>query len=159
MDCIADNTVLSNFAAIHQAELLKDIFDKDGLNTPKHVFDELKIGEQRQTIPVCDWSWLQVLMLETRPEYTTFTQLARRFGNGESACLSLCIHRQKKILTDDLDARQFAQQCGIPVSGTIGVLVLGLQRAIISLDTGNRALADMISHGYYSPFRQLDSLV
>nr|MDO8082652.1 hypothetical protein [Candidatus Freyarchaeota archaeon] len=34
------------------------------------------------------------------------------------------------MLTDDLDARRYAQKFGVPVSGTIGVLVLYVGKKI-----------------------------
>jgi predicted nucleic acid-binding protein len=63
------------------------------------------------------------------------------------------------MLTDDLDARRLAQRKGIPVSGTIGVLVAAVRSGIISPDEGNAMLSKMIDNGYYSPFENLDELL
>ncbi len=158
MKAVVDNTVLSNFALVHGETLLKRIFSGE-LYTTEEVLNELHVGEQKNSIPVRDWSWIQTIRLEREQEQTTFMRLKQRFGIGESACLSVAIHHALQIVTDDLDVRKYAQRCGIPVSGTIGVLVLGVKRSILSLDEGNRLLAQMIQHGYYSPFSSLDSLL
>jgi len=73
--------------------------------------------------------------------------------------LSVAISRNFKILTDDLDARRLAQRRGIPVSGTIGVLVIAIQKGILSSDEGNAMLSKMIAKGYFSPFERLDELL
>jgi predicted nucleic acid-binding protein len=158
MKAVVDNTVLSNFAVIHGETLLNHIFSGE-LYTTEEVLHELQIGEQRKSIPERDWSWIQRVRLEREQEQVTFMRLKQRFGIGESACLSVAIHHSFQILTDDLDVRKYAQRCGLPVSGTIGVLVLGVKRSILSLEEGNRLLTQMIQQGYYSPFSSLDSLL
>jgi predicted nucleic acid-binding protein len=158
MKAVVDNTVLSNFALIHSEMLLKRIFSGE-LYTTEEVLQELHVGEQKDSLPVRDWSWIQILRFEHEQEQATFTRLKQRFGLGESACLSVAIHHERHIITDDLDVRKYAQRCGIPVSGTIGILVLGVKRSMLSLDEGNRLLRQMIQAGYYSPFSSLDSLL
>ena len=123
------------------------------------VIDERELGEKREVIPKRDWSWINVLTLDTPEEHITFSTLRDRFGDGESACLSLAIHRQKSILTDDLDVRKYAQRVGIPVSGMIGLLVRGIKNSLLSLEKANDLLKQMIEHGYYSPFQTLDRLM
>jgi len=158
MDVVVNNTVLSNFALVHGENLVRKIFEEKFF-TPEEVVGELKIGEDRKVIPKRDWSWIQVLRLETVEEQELFRQLKQHFGIGESACLSLAIHRGQKLLTDDLSVRKYAQRCGVPISGTIGVLVLGIRNSLLSLEEGNRLLDQMISKGYYAPFFKLDDLM
>lgn len=158
MNVVVNNTVLSNFALVHGENLVRKIFEGK-LFTPEEVFQELKIGEDRNVVPKRDWLWIQVLRLETVQEQEVFRRLKQRFGIGESACLSLAVHRNQKLLTDDLHVRKYAQRCGIPISGTIGVLVLGITKSLLSLEEGNRLLDQMIEHGYYAPFVKLDGLV
>ncbi|MGR3317120.1 MAG: DUF3368 domain-containing protein [Candidatus Anammoxibacter sp.] len=52
-----------------------------------------------------------------------------------------------------------AQRVGIPVSGTIGVLILAIEKGMISLEEGNRFLFSMIERGFYSPCEKLDELL
>lgn len=80
-------------------------------------------------------------------------------GKGESSCLSIAILKNLKVLTDDLDARKLAQRRGIPVSGTIGVLVEAVRIGILSVDEGNVMLSNMIAKGYFSPFERLNELL
>ena len=158
MKAVVDNTVLSNFALIHGETLLHRIFSGE-LYTTEEVLHELHVGEQQDSVPARDWSWIQTIRLEREQEVATFMRLKQRFGIGESACLSVAIQHHLQILTDDLDVRKCAQRQGIPVSGTIGVLVLGVKQSILSLDEGNSLLVQMIQQGYYSPFSSLDGLL
>lgn len=87
-----------------------------------------------------------------------FLELSARFGKGEASCLAVAIFRGLKILTDDLDVRKFAQRRGIPISGTVGVLVLAVLNERISRDEGNRLLSGMIDKGFYSPVKRLDDI-
>ena len=54
-----------------------------------------------------------------------------------------------KVLTDDSDARKMANILGVPVSGTIGVLVRCVKKDIISKEDGNLILKEMIEKGFF----------
>ncbi|MBI3815008.1 MAG: hypothetical protein HY279_11185 [Nitrospinae bacterium] len=110
-------------------------------------------------MPKRNWSFLKILKIESEHEQHLFERFNRRLGEGESSCLCLAANRSiYKILTDDLDTRRYAQRIGIPVSGTIGVLVDAIRKGIISKEEGNTFLSGMIEKGYYSPYRNLDEL-
>ena len=87
-----------------------------------------------------------------------FHRLKETFGKGEASCLAVCMNQSFKILTDDLDARKFAQRTGIPVSGTIGVLVSAVRTEIISKNEAEDILSEMIDRGFYSPIKSLDEM-
>ena len=106
-----------------------------------------------------DWRWIKILRIESSQEDFLFRLFAAFLGKGESSCLSIAISRNLKVLTDDLDARKLAQRRGIPVSGTIGVLVEAVRIGILSVDEGNVMLSNMIAKGYFSPFERLNELL
>jgi predicted nucleic acid-binding protein len=54
--------------------------------------------------------------------------LINKFGRGEASWLAIGMHRKASIFTDDFDARKVAQRTGIPVSGTIGVLIKAIEK-------------------------------
>ena len=99
------------------------------------------------------------MRIESSQEDLLFRRLTESLGRGESSCLSIAIARNFKVLTDDLDARNLAQRRGIPVSGTIGILVEAVRGGFLSLVEGNTMLSDMIGKGYFSPFETLDELI
>ncbi|MBI4746403.1 MAG: DUF3368 domain-containing protein [Deltaproteobacteria bacterium] len=158
VDAVVDNTVLSNFALIKREDVLMKVFD-GVLYTFTEVLQEFQLGKDRGILPDIDWSWIRVLEIESEQEEHLFERLTERLGMGESACLSLAVNRNIKILTDDLDTRNYAQRLAVPVSGTIGVLVLAVKKGIISLEEGNKSLVEMVENGYYSPYNALDDLL
>ncbi len=85
-----------------------------------------------------------------------FIRLNSKFGRGEASCLAIALHRNAGILTDDLDARRFAQQGCISVSGSVGILVKAIDGGQLSKEQGNHLLHLMIAEGYYSPVETLD---
>lgn len=89
-------------------------------------------------------------------EIESFLRLCSRFGRGEASCLAIALHRDAGILTDDLDARRFAQRGNIPVSGSIGILVKCVTNGHLSLEQGNELFSRMIQKGFYSPVESLD---
>lgn len=158
MNIIVDNTVFTNFAFIKREDILKKVFENN-LFTSEAVLEELKRGEEKGILPKRDWNWIKVLKIEYEQEKHNFELISRRLGKGEAACLSLAVNRNLKVLTDDLDTRIWAQRRGIPVSGTIGVLIAAINKKIISLEEGNNLLLEMIECGYFSPYKTLDSLL
>ncbi len=62
------------------------------------------------------------------------------------------------MLTDDLDARRTAQQMGIPISGTLGILLLSVEREHLTLTQADNLLHQMILAGYRSPVDRLAEL-
>ncbi len=155
---VADNTILSNFVLIGREDILNKVFQNNFFTT-EEVLVELKRGEDRGVLPKGDWRWIKILRIESPQENYLFQLFSTSLGKGESSCLSVAISRNFKILTDDLDARRLAQRRGIPVSGTIGVLVIAIQKGILSSDEGNAMLSKMIAKGYFSPFERLDELL
>ena len=99
--------------------------------------------------------FIEILKMDEK-EIETFIRLCSKFGRGEASCLAIALHRNAGILTDDLDARRFAQQGSISVSGSVGVLIKAIDLGQLSRDHGNHLLHLMIAKGYYSPIETLD---
>lgn len=150
---MADTTVISNFALVNRLDLLLNVKE---VSTTEQVLEELEAGVQRGILEM-DLSdmGMKILKLE-EIEKNTFHRFNERFGRGEASCMAMAFHRGAGILTDDLDARRFAQKGGIPVSGSIGVLVRSVENGHLSVDQGNEVLHRMILKGFYSPVETLD---
>lgn len=150
---IADTTVISNFALINRIDVLKNTIKAF---TTEEVVEELRICAEKGIFEF-DFD-IEIISMNDK-ERLTFFRLTEKFGRGEASCLAIGMHRKVSILTDDFDARKFAQRTGVPVSGTIGVLVNAIERGIISKGEGNELLHRMIKKGFYSPFETFDRLL
>ena len=63
------------------------------------------------------------------------------------------------LLTDDRVARDEGNRLAITVSGSVGCLVLAVERGLCRLEQANVWLSQMIRQGYRSPVNDLTSLL
>lgn len=167
MSVIANTTVLSNFAAIGKIDLLRQLFTH--LYLPTEVYDEIRNGLDEgyqfyASIPNLIYppnphGWLRLTSFANNAELQELTTLPVSLHAGESACLAIARHRGWLLLTDDTAARKAAEQRGIAFSGTIGSLVIAVERQVCAMDTADEYLAKMIAAGYRSPYHSLSSLL
>ncbi len=152
---LIDNTVISNFVKVNRIDLIKKAFDC--VYVTEQVLEEFKLGVKRGVLPDVKLDF-EVLKLKDE-EIELYKALRIKLGKGEASCLAIAKYRDMKILTDDSDARKIANILGVPVSGTIGVLVRCVEKGIITKEEGNRILREMIEKGFYSPVSDLDEIL
>ncbi len=152
---LLDTTILSNFAQIEQLVLLAAVLP-DVATTPQ-VMMELRQGEAAGHYPVSNWDWLIIVSL-TPDEQVHFERLRLILDDGEASCLVVALARSGTIFTDDRDARRYAQLLGVPVSGTLGALVLLVRDRHLTLGQANVSLQAMIEVGYRSPINSLEEI-
>jgi predicted nucleic acid-binding protein len=167
MSVITNTTVLSNFASIDQLVLLRQLFTTLHLST--QVYEEIQrgldegyqfyAGIDQQIAPLVPDGWLRLVSLASDQELHLYGTLPSRLHRGEASCLALAKHRGWTFLTDDRAARTEATRLNIPVSGSIGCLVLAVERSVVALDQANAWLARMMAHGYRSPVVDLTPLL
>jgi predicted nucleic acid-binding protein len=63
------------------------------------------------------------------------------------------------LLTDDRAARDEGNRLGMMLSGSVGCLVLAVERGLCSLEQANVWLGEMIRQGYRSPVNDLTLLL
>lgn len=147
---------MSNFSTVQRPDLVQTLLG-GAVATTEQAFAELQAGIEIGKLPPCDWSWLPVIELSPE-EHETYDQLRNIFNAGEAASLAVAAQRGCRVLTDDLDARRTAQQMGIPISGTLGILLLSVEREHLTLTQADNLLYQMILAGYRSPVDHLAEL-
>lgn len=149
---MTDTTVLNNFSQVARPDLLRLAFP--GISAPAVVRKELAEGERLGRVPVCDWSWLEVIEL-TEAEQARAADLKQRLQTGEAACIAVVEARGGLLLTDDSAARRLARRLQLETSGTLGALVKLVRRNSLTLAQGDILLAEMVKRGYRSPLLSL----
>ena len=167
MAVIANTTVLSNYAAAGQLELLRRLWGK--VYVPDQVYDEIQeglrcgydfyTGIDQLMFPFSETGWLHLIALQSPDEFRSFGELVSTLQSGEAACLSIAYHRRWTFLSDDKAARDAADTLKVPVSGTLGVLLALVKRHQLALSEADAALQCMRRAGYYSPVALLDELL
>lgn len=167
MSVIINTTVLSNFAIINELDLLRQLFGT--IYIPTEVYEEVQVGLEEgyhfyrgidQLIhPFVEDGWIRLTGVADEQELRLLGELPRRLHQGEAACLAIAHHRRWVLLTDDLAARNEAARLEIRKSGSVGCLVLAVERGLCTLEQANRWLAEMIRHNYRSPVTDLTPLL
>jgi predicted nucleic acid-binding protein len=166
MSIISNTTVLSNFASIGQLDILRRLYPV--LHIPTEVYEEISTGLEEGYLfyrdvlaisyPFEETGWLHLTAMDT-DELRQFGEMPSRLHKGEAACLAIAEHRRWTLLTDDSAARAEAARRRIRVSGSIGCLVLAVERGIGGLDQANEWLGEMIRLDYRSPVTDITPLL
>jgi predicted nucleic acid-binding protein len=167
MSVIANTTVISNFAAVEQLELLHTRFGI--LYISDHVFEEIQNGLtqgytfyanlDKYIFPFSETGWLHLISLNTSDEFQMYGNLLSTLHGGEASCLSIAFHRKWTLLSDDKEARKIGKELNIPISGTLGILLSLVRRKLLSIGEADTVLQHMIQRGYYSPVASLQEIL
>jgi uncharacterized protein len=129
---VSDTSVLNYLARLGRSALLRQQFGH--VIVPKAVFSEL---ESRPDLPGADCvrqavaeGWMEI----AAPRNVAMVTLLRDdLGFGESEAIALAIeHAATCVLIDEAEGRQRAATLGIPVVGTVGVLLRAKQDGVIA---------------------------
>ncbi len=150
---VLDTTVLSNFSHARRPDVVHHVSRGHALTTPS-VMAELRAGVEHHGVPECDWSWVTVVPL-TPEEEQRADEWALALDPGEREALAVVLSRGGTLCSDDLAARRMATHMGVPVCGTIGLLVQAVKERMIDIATADEMLRLMRARGYRSP---VDSL-
>lgn len=167
MSIISNTTVLSNFASIDALNRLRELYEQVYLST--EVYKEIERGLEEgyafyssiQSIlhPVHENGWLRLTSLSNDREIELFSGMPGRLHAGEAASLAIAQHRGWLFLTDDKAARRHAVNQTVVVSGTLGCLILGVERGLWSLNQANEWLERIVASGFHSPVTDLSHLL
>ena len=153
---VLDTTVLSNFAYIDRVDLLAGLV---GICTVPVVRDELRAGVDAH-------SYLQAAIdrldagIPVAPISDTVANreaiVRSHLDPGESQAFALADAHDGRLMTDDGDARSFANDQGLTVVGSVGVLLAAIEAGEIDESTADEWLSTWIDDiGYYVPYRTI----
>ncbi|SIR87445.1 Predicted nucleic acid-binding protein, contains PIN domain [Haladaptatus litoreus] len=111
---------LSTFAEIDALDLLTVI---DELLIPETAYEELEESGIPPEFSDLEWEGIEVV---------DPVEITAELDAGERAALAVALERDNVVfLTDDLAAREFAQDQNIEVHGSIGIIALAYHREIV----------------------------
>jgi len=115
---------------LEQADALSLLELTGEVLVPKTVLDELEDGPT-------DVSGLQ---FSVEPADIDTDSVHSHLDSGETAALVICSERDAVLLTDDMDARKTANEEGIEVHGSVGVVLYGYSQGTLTEKTAKRTL-------------------
>lgn len=77
-----------------------------------------------------------------------------RLGAGESATVALALTHGREAIIDDLAGRKCAESLGVPLRGTLGIVLAAKRRGVIP--AARPAIEDLVSAGLYLSRRVID---
>lgn len=156
---LLDATVLNNFQKVGRLSLLRLLFPRS-LRIAAQVFDEMKAGGLEAGISEgVSEHWLGLVAPESGREVTLLGEYARTLGPGEAASLAIAVCRAWALATDDRAARAAARAAGVPLTGSVGILIAGVRTGLITRSEGDQLLQDMRRYGYRFPFTTLEGMI
>jgi len=140
---VSNTTPLSELAKIDRLDLLQILFTR--ILIPSAVYTELTTGNHPATtaIPAATWIETRVVNQAERIE-----QLLQTPGLDRGECAAIALAEElnaDRLLMDERVGRRLAQQLGLPVIGTIGILLLAKRLGILNEITP--LLNDLIDQG------------
>ena len=126
---IADAGPLIAFARLHQIGLLPQIFGR--VLVTEMVFTECAgRADFPESALIREAVSKKQLELCASPDFSAFAQ---KIDAGEASAIAVAIDYGCGVLMDDKAGRRMAANAGVPVIGTVGVLVLAKRKGLVSL--------------------------
>ena len=131
MIIVSDTSVVKNLTAVHQLELLPQLYDRVIL--PEAVYRELADIDPPVpgTLEVQTATWLEVRQVVNR-EVVERLQNEVKLDPGESEAIALSLELGADLLLiDERRGRAEANRLGVRIIGLLGILVEAKQRNLI----------------------------
>lgn len=125
---VVNSTPLVAFWSIGRLDILRDLFG--GIIIPPAVREEFLSSEREARRKVLrESSWIRVVPLEHPNRAAAYAGL----DVGEAQVLALAEEQNAAlVLIDERKARRYAERLKLPLSGTLGVLLLAKEEKIVS---------------------------
>jgi uncharacterized protein len=143
---IINNTPLVALWSLDRLDLLRDLFGAVWL--PTAVESEFlavdPVARQQALVGV---DWLQTVSPSDPRHALTYTGLDR----GEAEVLALAVeHKARLVIMDERKGRRYAYRLGLPLTGTLGILLLGKEEGLVT--AVGPLIQQLLDQGlYFSP--------
>lgn len=140
---VADAGPLIAFARLHQLGLLPQVFGR--VFVTDVVFAECAGRADFPESPLIREALdKKQMVLCTAPDFSAYAQ---KIDAGEASAIAVAIAYGCGVLMDDKAGRKMAMNAGVPVIGTVGVLVLAKRKGFVPLVKPQ--LAKLADSGYF----------
>ena len=162
-EIIFDCCCISNFALSDSLLILENLCGKSAYIT-NFVSAEILRGIQQghqdlvKVQKALREGWIKEVVLSSKKEKSLFETLSVSLGLGEASSIIAAKSRGCIFACDDRAARREAGLLDVKLTGTVGILKKAVRKGTINLTEGNRILAKMIEHGFYSPAESLKEI-
>lgn len=159
-EIVIDTCVISNFALAGAIGILERLYRNKAYIiaiVSVEILRGIQSGHARlEAIPkAVRAGWLKETGLRSGKERGLFETLSVSRGLGEASSLAVAKSRDFVFASDDRLARAEAARLGVPLTGTLGILVKAVRAGVCDLEAADGYLGRMIESGFFSPVRSL----
>lgn len=124
---ILNNTPLVALYVLGRLDLLRDLFGEVMIPPAVHA-EFMAIDRAVRESALADAPWISVASLANPRRVLAFTGL----DEGEAAVLALAEELDGTAVIDERKARRYARRLGLPLTGTLGLLLLAKERHLLT---------------------------
>lgn len=129
MIVVSNTTPFSELAKVGRMDLLGDIFGK--VIIPQEVYNEITTGTHPAVNAVKSANWIEVLSIRNSQQISIL-QSETNLDLGECAAIILAEELgADRVLIDEWAARKVAKSRHLPVTGTVGILLIAKHQGLI----------------------------
>ena len=163
-ETVFDNCVLSNFMHSDSLEIVKKLYANESYITNYVVAENMKgilkghllLSKLKDALKE---GWLKEITLKSMKEKDLFETLSVSLGMGESSSIAVAKVRSYVFACDDRVARREAELLGIKLTGTIGILIKGFRKRILTQKTADEILGKMVKNGFYTTIKSIKQVI
>lgn len=155
-----DATVISNFASTNSIAFLSHVLESPTVvpAVREEIEQGVDLGHEYLTGAVEAFG--EALPIIDTPPKVEGVHLRDQLDPGETDALRGAVEHDGTLATDDLAARRLAAELDVPVTGSIGLLVLGVKRDYIDSETADEWIDTWRDErGYYAPVESVSELL
>jgi hypothetical protein len=157
MIVVSNTTPLSELFKLGELDLLRIVYDH--ILIPQAVWDELRQARNfpalASTVEQAEWIEVRVLQNPTAVQELQQRYARLKLGRGECATIALASElNATRVILDDRNAREAANAEGLPLIGTLGVLLLAHRQQLITAEKA-REILDKLYRGDFHLSRTL----
>jgi len=138
---ISNTTPILSLLKINKLDLLKKLYGE--IVIPNAVFQEIENGKEKEYYQdLTHLPWIKITDLKNPDSKEFFTDL----DDGEAEVLILAKEQNADlVIMDEILGRRFANQLGVNLTGTIGVLLKAKENGLI--ESVSELLTELIEKG------------
>jgi len=156
---VFDTSALSHFARAGHLDLLGGLVEAWDAKTTRAVLDEIREGARRYPAlaDVEPLEWLHEARLDGLAALGLFAEYAMRLGTGskkhvgEATVLACCELTDATAIVDEHVGRQYGQERGVEVHGTLWLVSNGVRRGILPMKRATRLVDELRESGMFLP--------
>lgn len=123
---ILSNTPLVALWVLGRLDLVRDLFGEVMIPPAVHA-EFLAVDHTARQEALAHASWIKVTPLRNTRRVLAYTGL----DEGEAAVLALAEELEGTVVIDERKARRYAKRLGLPLTGTLGVLLLAKEHGLL----------------------------